>query len=117
MLTASELTAMRAVVNTSLAGTAIIERGTLTSDSGGGYTEGWSSAGTVSCRIAPLGGMEDVTGSRISADADWMLTVPFDTSITENDRVVSAGGTFTVRAVRTPRTFELSRRAEVERIV
>lgn len=112
MLSDSDLTAMRETAEASLAGTAVIQTLTRTSDSGGGFTEGWASAGTVDCRIAPIRGDEREIGERISPDADYVITLPWDAAVTTDSRIVSNGGTFNVEAIR-DRTWPVTKRVEV----
>ena len=107
---------MRGVLNQTLPGTAVIYSRSYTSDSGGGGTLGWTAAGTVSARLAPLTASEQVTGDRLAPEANWVLTLPANTSISEDSRVVVNGGTFEVETVRGPRSYELSRRVEVSKV-
>lgn len=117
MISAAELTRMRAVAQRSMPGTAVIQSGTLTSDGGGGYTDSFAAAGTVPCRVAPMISMnESEIGERISADADWMITLPAGTSVSSDDRLVTDGGTFTVVGVRGPRSYEVTRRVEARQL-
>lgn len=118
MLTAADLASMRAVLEQSLPGTAVIQSGTLASDNGGGYTETFTAAGTVACRIAPVvnrGGAEGETGGRIEADAQYVITLPAETTIETDDRIVADGVTYNVVAVR-DRSWEVSRRVEARKI-
>lgn len=117
LLTAADITAMRATLNQSLPGTAVIYSRSYVSDSGGGGTMSFTAAGTVAARIAPLTALEEVTGDRLAPEANWVVTLPAETTISEDSQVVIGGGTFTVEAVRGPRSFELSRRVEVSKVV
>ena len=117
LLTAADITAMRTTLNQSLGGTAVIQSRSYTSDSGGGGTLTWTNSGTVSARISPLTASEEVTGSRLAPEANWIVTLPANTSITEDSRIVMAGTTYEVEAIRGPRTWEVSRRVEVSEVV
>lgn len=118
MLTTAELDRMRTVANRALPGTAIIHGGTTTSDGGGGYTEtfGPRAGGTVACRVAPLTGSEGEQGDRIAADADYIITLPAETTVETDDRIDIAGVTYNVVAVR-DRSWEITRRVEAEKVV
>jgi head-tail adaptor len=111
MLNDAELTRMRTVAGSALPGTAVIQSQAYVSDGGGGGSITWSNAGTVPCRIAPLGGDERLIGGRISPDADSVITLPWDASVTEGSRIVASGGTFNVEHVR-DRSWELTTRLE-----
>lgn len=91
MLSAGDLASMRAEAENSLPGTAIIQTKTVTSDGGGGGTASWTAAGTVACRLSPgsdgRGGGERVDGERITPDAQFVITLPWDASVTEANRL------------------------------
>ena len=107
---------MRGVLERSLPDTAVIHTRSYVSDGGGGGTLGYTAAGTVSARVAPLTGSEGVTAGRLSPDARWVVTLPAGTSVSEDSRIVISGTTYEVEAVRGPRSFELSRRVEVSEV-
>lgn len=117
MLTAAELASMRSTAGAALPDTAVIQTQAWVSDGGGGGSTTWTAAGTVDCRIAPVGGqgaMEDEQGDRITADAEFVATFASDVSIDTNSRVISGGGTFNVEAIRT-RSWNLTTRAELKK--
>ena len=112
MLTDVELESMRTVAAEALPGTAVIQTLSQSSDGGGGYSETWTAAGTVDCRIAPLAGTEREMGDRIANDSDHILTLPTSASIDTNSRVIVSGGTFAVEHIR-DRSYEVTQRVEV----
>ena len=117
LITANDLNAARAVLNESLPGTAVVQNFTTSSDSGGGVTETWTAAGTYPCRFGPatLGQMEErERGERISPEADFIFTLPGTATITSNSRIIHAGGTYNVEAVR-DRSWPVSTRVEVRK--
>lgn len=116
MLTSSEIARMRATAQRAMPGSAIIQGGTLTSDGGGGWTEGFTAAGTVACRVAPIAGSEREVGDRIVADSQYIITLPAATAVETDDRIVVSGVTYNVTAVR-DRSWEVTRRVEVRRVV
>lgn len=111
MLTARELSQMRTVAAEALPGTAVIQTQAFTSDGGGGGSVVWSASGTVACRIGPMSGVEREKGARLSSDADFIVTLPGNATITTNSRIISAGGTFNVEAIR-DRSWDLTTRVE-----
>jgi head-tail adaptor len=115
MLSAAEITRMRTVAEQAMPGTAVIHAGTLTSDSGGGYTETFTASGTVACRVAPIMGTEGEEGDRITADAQYVITLPAETTVETDDRLEVGAITYTVVAVR-DRSWELTRRVEARKV-
>lgn len=117
MLTAADIDSMRTVAAQALPGTAIIQTFTVTDDGGGGGTAAWTSAGTVDCRIAPLSGSEREIADRIAEDAESIVTLPAETVVTTKDRMLIAGGTFNVLALRDRNEWEITTRVEVGKSV
>ena len=116
MLNSAELARMRTEAERALPGTAVIQRGTLASDGGGEYTETFSAAGTVPCRVAPVVGKEGEYGERISSDAEFVVTLPAQTDVgTEDQLSINGFGALTVVAVRA-RDYEITRRVEARRL-
>lgn len=116
MLSPADLASMRATAEQALPGTAVIHSGTLTSDGGGGYSESFAAAGTVSCRVAPISGAEREEGGRISADSEYVITLPAETAVETDDQIQVAGITYNVTAVR-DRSWEVTRRVEARKVV
>lgn len=116
MLTESELASMRETLTDSLAGTAVIYNSAFVSDGGGGGTTTWTAAGTVDCRVAPIGGTEEQQGDRLQPETEVIFTVPQGIAITADAQIRYDGGTYSVIALRAPRTWELSRRVEAKEI-
>jgi head-tail adaptor len=123
LLTASDLSGMRSVATEAMPGTAVIQGGTLASDGGGGGSMVWASSGTVDCRIAPVGGygaQESDTGGRIAADAEYIITVPHNASVTTDSRLIvtdeNFSGTFNIEAIR-ERSWNVTTRVEAKREV
>lgn len=98
MLSAAELSAMRATQGSALPGTAVISRNSPTSDGMGGWTDAWAAVGTVDGRLAPASesGAERLVAERITEEDAWVITVPYDTDVTAKDRVQIESRTFEV---------------------
>jgi SPP1 family predicted phage head-tail adaptor len=117
VLTAAEITAMRIVEESVLSSTATIQRHALTRDGMGGYSEAWTTVGTVVCdfwHISQRGDRERVTGNQLTQVADWFVTVPYDTDITAKDRMVIEGRTFEVVFVPNDISWKTALRVEVK---
>ena len=117
MLTDGELAQLRADLDLSLAGTAVISTSTWASDDGGGGSMTWSPSGTVDCRIAPAAGDEGVSGARLHPDTEVIVTLPRGTAVTVEDRIEHDSVVYAVTNLRAPRTWEISRRVEAREIV
>src|SRR5262245_25692682 len=107
---------MRATAEDALPETCVLYANALASDGGGGWTETFTAAGTVPCRLAPMSGDEREVGSRITAQADWLITLPATTAIETDDRIQVGGGTYNVTAIRDRAHWELTRRLETEKV-
>lgn len=111
ILTDAELASMRAVLNTSLPGTAVLERFTASSDGQGGQTETWTHAGTIACRIGPLPGSEVTVADRLSTHSVVQATFAAQTDIGTKDRITESGVTYEVVDIDSPRSYEIATRA------
>jgi hypothetical protein len=120
-LTAAELADARATLLESLPDLATIRHRTSTPSGGGGQTWAFPDSHVVPCRLSPIAGGED-TGSiqtgpkKISDLTTHMLTIPHDTVIAHEDRVVVNGDTYEVTYVRRRPTWEVSRRVELREV-
>lgn len=116
MISDGELASIRADLDLSLPGTAIVQTEVYASDSQGGGSVTWTAAGTVACRIAPrsalTAGDESEYADRLSAEAEWIATLPAETAVTQKDRLVIEGTAYSVAAVHA-RDFEMLRRVEL----
>lgn len=71
------------------------------SDSGGGVTATWGTAGTaVPCRIDPLTGTEGLAGEKVDDRSTHAITLPPGTDIDSADRFEVGSRLFEVTAVR-----------------
>ncbi len=98
MLSATQITSMRATEALALPDTATISRVARASDGAGGWTETWSTvASGVACRLMSTQGLaEGPAAGTQQAAADWALTLPLGTDLRAADRVVVASRTFEV---------------------
>lgn len=117
LLSAADIKQMRDVTNQTMDGTAIVLAKGFVSDGAGDGTVSWSPAGTVPCHISPVTGLEREIAERITSDAEWVATVPALTAVTTKNQFQESGRTFSIEAVRSPRTWELTRRLELKEIV
>ncbi len=118
MLTAAELTAMRATQAEALPDSGTITRATLSSDGAGGQSESWGTGSTVSCRLGRLGqsGEERAIAERLTGVTPFVVTVPTGTDIRPEDRITIAGRTFEVAAVLATGAWETALRVAVTEV-
>ena len=115
-ITAAQLAYMRATVNTLLPDTGYVLSLAYTPDGYGGVTETWGTAGTISCRVDPLRGFETLTGGAIQPYHAFQLTAPYDTTLTEAQRVKVGTVTYAVKSVDDDKSDAVSLRATMERL-
>ena len=77
-----------------LSKTCTVLRGTAASDSGGGASMAWGTAGTaIPCRIDPLSaGRGQLTAGRVDERATQIVTLPATAGATVADRIAVSGG-------------------------
>ncbi len=113
----AELALMRTTIDSALPGTALLLTATKTDDGMGGQTWSYAASGTVTARLSPNGaGAEALVGDRVARVAPYVLTLPAETTIDEDDRVTYDGVTYEVVDVRDRTPWELSRRVLVEEV-
>lgn len=94
-------TTLRGLAFLGLSNTGYILRGSVTDNQGGGGTYTFGTAGTVDCRVDPIGGGEGVVANRLDERTTHLITVPPQTSVNAKDRFkVDGFGEFEITAVR-----------------
>lgn len=117
VMPSDELARARLDMSATLPGTCDILSLTRASDGQGGWAETWGTASAgVACRIAAQRGAESIGGAAVLASYTFVLSVPYDTALTEAHRVKSDGITYTVRAVDRGKSQGLLKRAIIERV-
>lgn len=117
MLATADLATMRDTLRASLPDSADIGRYTVSADGGGGQTVTWPVATAdqdVPCRLAPASEdprrTEVVTGDVLMVDIGWMVTLPYDVTLTEKDRLTIDETTYEVAAFFGRRSWNLGTR-------
>lgn len=116
-LSARELAEIRAGIADLLPGTCHILTPTQTPDGQGHWTTSWGtvSGGTaVPCRLDPVSARELQAGDAVQPFHSYWLTLPYDTTISENNRVTIGTVTYEVTSVDTTKSWIGSIRAFVE---
>lgn len=112
MLTACEQAALvEDLAGFAYPSSAQIQRATTASDGAGGRTKTWATVTTIDCRITPdAGGGQDVRTNDKMRDAEpYKVTFPAGTDVRITDRIIAAGLTLSVEAVRAPSSVEVER--------
>ncbi len=120
MLTTTELAQMRADLLQMLPDTCVIYSATQAVDAQGAISKTWAASGTAACRLdAPRNVSQDgmqISGAALQAFRRYTLTLPYDTTIVEGQRVVHGGETYTATNVDTDKSWPVSRRVFLERV-
>jgi len=97
---AADLTELRAVADSAMAGTLVIRRQARSSNGMGGFSTTYPAVGTVICHIWPTRQPDEVvSGARVVSRAEWNLGVPFGTDIRETTDWGEYNGTVTLQIV------------------
>lgn len=115
-LTSADLAAMRDTLELLLPDTCVIQTQTLTSDGAGGGTVSWAASGTVACRLDNKSGQVSSVGDSLQVFSGFELTIPFDTDLSELNRVVHGGYDYNVISVDYDKSWPITLRAHVERV-
>lgn len=119
LVTADDIACLREAFTDALPDLGSISRPTDADDAFGGQTRTWATVATnVPCRLAPetRRPVEEVTGGRLAASGDVVITFAAGTDISERDRVAIGAWTFEVVGVRLRGALELTRRAVCVRV-
>ena len=116
MLTNLELTTMREIINALLPDTCGIISYTYASDGAGGMVETASGTITASCRLDKQSGSEKTAAGELIPFTGWVLSLPYDTTITEQNRVTHGGYTYNVLSLNADASWKAVTRAMLERV-
>ena len=119
LINAGDLAYMRATINEMLPDTCSLLTLSQTSDGQGGYTETWGTAagGTaVACRVDYLNGDERVFGNTLTPYTGWIVTLPYNKTVTEQYRIQHGGTLYNVTDVDSGKSWQASVRVAVEKV-
>ena len=116
MITGAQLSYMRAKVEGLLPDTGYVLSLAYTNDGYGGVVEAWGTAGTITCRVDPVRGSEALAGGAIQPHHAFVLTAPYDTTLTTTNRVKVGDETYSVLSVDSDKSDAVSLRASLERL-
>lgn len=94
----SDLKKMRADQEKMMTETVYVQSRVKVPDGAGGYTETLSTMATVKGRIAPnsQAGRESVIGGKVTSIAEYVITLPWDTEVSESNQLQIAGTQYEV---------------------
>ena len=116
---AADIARMRATAASIFDQTCKIERGTVTNDGQGGFSESWGTvAGTVACRVGVMGGPGDIrdSASRREYSDVHVLRVAFNQDIEPADRVTISGDVWQVEEVLEEHQWMTVKRAKITKV-
>ncbi len=117
LLTTGDFDLLRETAEQSLNDTITIQTKTLVADDRGGATEEYKNAYlNVPARVAEMKGDESVITDQRHLNADYDLTVGFDQTINQSDRIVHETNTYEVIFVNLGRSYNTTRRCLIRRI-
>lgn len=99
-MTSTDLAKIRAEQNKLLPDTVYIQRVVRTSDGAGGWSEAWQTAVITQGRMVPgQRAGETVQGGMIAAYGEYVVTLPHDTGLQQDDRLQISGTQYEVKAI------------------
>ena len=100
-LSESEMASIRETQKRHMPDTVYIQRLTRLSDGAGGWTEAWQTIATTKGRITPNQRQagEVVQGGAVTAYGEYIVTLPHDTELQQDDRLQISGTQYEVKAV------------------
>lgn len=111
------LTAMRSAIGELLPDTCNVLSVTNTPDGMGGNTQSWGTAGTaIACRLDMQTGMETDVGGAIQPFTRFILSVPYDTTVANANRIEHNSVTYSVISVNTNQSWIAVKRVELEKL-
>ena len=117
LLQTSDLEYMRSQVKVAMPDVVTIQRKAITSDKQGGYAESYDDAyQNISARLAVKSVAESVAAGVQDVRLDATLTVAYDQSIEQSDRVVHSSGAYEIQSVDTGKSWAVSKRCQMRRL-
>jgi SPP1 family predicted phage head-tail adaptor len=113
-ISAAELAAMRAELETLLPDTCVISHGSLTPNGSGEFTTTWTASGTVACRIDPIKAGEGLNGGAVQPYSTFRVTLPYSATVTHDDHLTIGGTVYEILSVSVGNSWSLDQRFEVQ---
>lgn len=119
IFSAADLARMRGLADNIFDQTCKIERGTVTNDGQGGFSESWGTvAGTVACRLGVMSGAGDIRegANRREFSDVLVLRVAFDQDLAQADRVTINADVYQVEELLDEHQWMMVKRARVTKV-
>ena len=117
LLQSNDLTYARTEIQKAMPDNVTVQRKTLVSDKQGGFTESWPDVyQDIPGRVSVVSGSESMTAGRQDVQISATLTVAYDQSIEQSDRVLHGDETYEVESVDSGKTWALARRCQMRRL-
>ena len=117
MLSNSELAFMRESIELLMPDTCDILTVTETPNGQGGITETWATAySNVPCRLDMKSGREPMTGGAVQQYTSYILSLPYDTTINDVDRVEIDSVTYAVTSINAGQSWSAVKRVTLEAV-
>lgn len=81
--------------------TAYIQQANRTGDGAGGASVVWQTVNVVACRLAQNTGREKEQGGKVSPEGSYVVTLPYGTSVTSDNRIQINGVQYEIVAILT----------------
>lgn len=120
MISNNELVSMRDAIETLLPDTCNILEATNTADGYGGVTQSWgTTSASVACRLDIVNrrsSAQNIQGASLREYQETILSLPYDTTISNNNRVEHGGFTYNVTENNTDQSWISVKRVTLERV-
>lgn len=114
-LTSAELSMMRDTIELLLPDACNIVSITNVPDGEGGFTQTRGTSGTaIACRLDVVQGREQATGGAIQPYISYILSLPYDTTVAEENIIEHSGIDYHVKSVNQNQSWIAVRRVELE---
>lgn len=115
LLSDAEMAACRSLAEEAMPSTCTIQTRTETNTKGSVALSYVNTYTNVKCRIMPANRTsgEYIGGIKITAEAEYILTVPYNQTLTAKDRIVYGGKTYEVMRVHAEHDYRTAVRAEL----
>jgi hypothetical protein len=110
------LSAMRSAIGELLPDTGQVISITNVSDGEGGQISSRGTTTAVNCRVDYVNGIEQKTGGALQPYSKIMLSIPYDTTITEENEFLHNGTTYAVKSVNDDQSWIAVKRCELEKL-
>ena len=113
-LSSADLAAMRDDIGELLPDSCCILTVTRTPDGQGGSSESWAAGGDIDCRLDMIQGSEPLSGGALQPFTRYILSLPWNTTVTNANRVLHSGVTYSIQSVNNNQSWIGVRRCMLE---